>query len=124
MALTGGATGWAAVAEAANPANFLTVGAKDVTSVTKTQTIAYAENVGVSRTGTVTFTTSGGTGAPAVRAIDFRQLGAAPTISVSTNVADLTTIPASPTGWRYYGYDYGDDYVGRGCGGLDGGKER
>ena len=35
---------------------------------------------------------------PAVREVDFRQLGAAPTISVSTNVADLTMIPAAPTG--------------------------
>ena len=98
VSLTGGASDWTAVAEASNPANFLTVGAKDGASDPKTQTIAYAENTGVSRTGTVTFTTSGGTGAAAVRAIDFRQLGAAPTIDVSTGASDITMIPASPTG--------------------------
>ena len=96
VTLTGGATGWSAVAEASNPANFLTVGTKDVTN--GEQSIAYAVNAGVSRTGTVTFTTSGGTGAPAVRAIDFRQLGAAPTIDVSTGASDITMIPASPAG--------------------------
>ena len=96
VVFTGGATGWDAVAGSTNPANFLTVGAKDVAN--GEQPIAYAENTGVARTGTVTFTTSGGTGAAAVRAVDFRQLGAAPTISVSTNVADLTMIPAAPTG--------------------------
>ena len=96
VTLTGGALDWDAVAEASNPANFLTVGTKDVTN--GEQSIAYAVNAGVSRTGTVTFTTSGGTGAPAVRAIDFRQLGAAPTIDVSTGAFDITMIPASPAG--------------------------
>ena len=96
VTLTGGATGWSAVAEASNPANFLTVGTKDVTN--GEQPIAYALNAGVARRGTVTFTTSGGTGAPVVRAIDFRQLGAAPTIDVSTGASDITMIPASPAG--------------------------
>ena len=97
VALTGGATGWEAVAESTNPGNFLSVGAKDVTSVTKTQTIAYAVNAGVARTGTVTFTTSGG-GAPVPRTVSFTQLGAAPTIDVSTGASDITMVPASPTG--------------------------
>ena len=73
------------MAEASNPDNFLTVGAKDVTNG-DTQPIDYAVNTGVSRTGVVTFTTEGGTGTAAVRAINFRQLGAAPTIDVSTDV--------------------------------------
>ena len=96
VALTGGALDWDAVAEASNPANFLTVGTKDVTN--GEQSIAYAANAGVSRTGTVTFTTSGGAGAPAVREVNFRQLGALPTIDVSTSPSDLKTIPASPAG--------------------------
>ena len=96
VTLTGGATDWTAVAGSANPANFLTVGVKDVTN--EEQPIAYAENVGVSRTGTVTFTTVGGIGGPAVQTIDFRQLGAVPTIDVSTSEPDITMIPAAPTG--------------------------
>ena len=93
---TGGASDWTAVAEATNPDNFLTVGTKDLTN--NTQAIDYKVNTGVSRTGTVTFTTIGGTGAAAVRKIDFRQLGAAPTIDVSTGASDITMIPASPAG--------------------------
>ena len=93
---TGGATGWDAVAGSANPDGFLTVGTKDVAN--DTQTIDYAVNTGVSRTGTVTFTTEGGGSAAAVRTIDFRQLGAAPTIDVSTDAPDITMIPSSPAG--------------------------
>ena len=97
VTLTGGATGWTAAPEAANPDNFLSLGAKDAASDPKTQTIAYAVNAGVARRGTVTFMTSGG-GAAVARPINFRQLGAAPTIDVSTGVSDITMIPSSPTG--------------------------
>ena len=96
VALTGGATDWTAVASTSNPADFLTVGTKDLTN--GMHPIAYAENTGVARTGTVTFTTVGGTGGPTARTIDFRQEGALPTITVSTDVPDITMIPAVPTG--------------------------
>ena len=76
VALTGGATDWTAVASTSNPADFLTVGVQDLTN--GMHPIDYAENTGVERTGTVTFTTVGGTGSPTVRTIDFTQLGAAP----------------------------------------------
>ena len=52
----------------------------------------------MARTATLTLTTTGGTGAADTEDLVITQLGAAPTISVSTNVADLTMIPASPTG--------------------------
>ena len=97
VALTGGADNWDAVAGVANPGDFLTVEMKDVAN--KMQPIAYALNEGVARPGTVTFTTSGGTGTPAVRTFDFMQLGAAPTIDVSTSEPDYhDVLPASPRG--------------------------
>ena len=49
VTLTGGATGWDAVAGSTNPANFLTVGTEDVAN--GRQPIDYAVNTGVARTG-------------------------------------------------------------------------
>ena len=80
VAPMGGATGWTAVASFANPGYFLTVGGKDVPN--EEQSIDYGVNTGVARTGQVTFTPVGGTGIPAARTVEFRQLGAAPTLSV------------------------------------------
>ena len=58
------------------------------------------------------------------RTINFRQLGAAPTIAVSTSVADLTTIPASPTGCGGTGTITGTITLGGGAEGFYGDKER
>ena len=95
VALTGGATGWTAVAESGNPDGFLTFSSSTTVTGSGTLSIAYAVNAGVARTGTVTFTTSGG-GDAVPRTVSFTQLGAAPTISFMTNPSDLKTIPADP----------------------------
>ena len=104
VALTGDFEGWTAVAETSNPGNFLTVGAQTTGTPPTGQTIDYGVNTGVARTGQVTFTTSGGTGDPVFRTVEFRQLGAAPTLMVSeTDLAALASIPAVPTGGRATG---------------------
>ena len=97
VALAGDAGGWTAVASSGNPEDFITVNTPDISG--KTQTLDFATNAGLSRDGQVTFTTTGGVGPSVSRTFDFRQLGGAPTISVTTPPEVLLNmIPADPTG--------------------------
>ena len=97
IALGGGAERWRAVLE--DPDGFFA----STTSLrgdrtNNSITITYNVNEGVGRRAKIIFTSTGRTAVQATEELIFVQLGAAPTIDVSTNVADLTAIPAAPTG--------------------------
>ena len=106
ITLSGGAESWtAAISDNAfitgiNPTTAMASdGPTDVT-------ITYAANTGLSRTGTVTFTTVGGTGT-ATAEVTVAQEGAAPQLSVSTIPSDLTVILGTEAGTIEVSIDIG-----------------
>ena len=119
IALGGGAEGWTATKSDDDSDAFISSflpASGDATELSLA--ITYSTNTGVKRTATITLTTVGGTGSPATTDLVITQLGAAPTIDVTTSPSDLTMIPADPGGAT--GTITATITLGGGADGLDG----